>query len=239
MRCVHEASLYRDNSFITLTYADAHLPKHGSLKHSDFQKFLKRLRKHTGPTRVRFYMCGEYGTQTQRPHYHACLFNWDWPDKQHWRTTSQGHKAYKSELLAKLWPQGHSETGDVNFETAAYVARYCVQKVTGKAAEAHYGERTPDYNKMSLKPGIGAPWLNIYKTDVYPHDHVIVRGERMKPPKYYDTLLKREDRELMEKLKSDRELAALANEADNTPQRLAAKQQVAQARAKMLIRNEI
>lgn len=39
---------------------------------------------------------------------------------------------------------------------------------------------------MSLKPGIGYNWLLKYLDDVYSHDHVIIRGREMKPPKYYD-----------------------------------------------------
>lgn len=61
MRCMHEASTHTDNSFITLTYTDADLPPDGSLRKKDFQDFMKRLRKYTGPEKVRFYMCGEYG----------------------------------------------------------------------------------------------------------------------------------------------------------------------------------
>lgn len=45
MRCVHQASLYPDNSFVTLTYAPEYLPYNGSLVHRDFQLFMKRLRK--------------------------------------------------------------------------------------------------------------------------------------------------------------------------------------------------
>ena len=68
--------------------------------------------------------------------------------------------------------------GDVSFQSAAYIARYCVQKVTGQLAESHYrvitedGEiidREPEFNHMSLKPGIGAEWLKRYKSDVFPH----------------------------------------------------------------------
>lgn len=56
MRCMDEASLYRDNSFITLTFADEHLPKFRSLDVSIFQKFMKRLRKEVAPLRLRFFI---------------------------------------------------------------------------------------------------------------------------------------------------------------------------------------
>lgn len=72
LRVMHEASLHKENCFVTLTYGRDKCPVDGSLLHEDFQKFMKRLRKRVG--RVRFYMCGEYGPLNQRPHYHACLF---------------------------------------------------------------------------------------------------------------------------------------------------------------------
>ena len=112
MRCVHEASLSPYNSFITLTYDDAHLPYRSDLDYPAFQRFLKRLRK-TASSPVRFYMCGEYGPLTQRPHYHACLFNFDFADKTYWRTSDAGSRCYRSELLDRLWGLGHAECGAV------------------------------------------------------------------------------------------------------------------------------
>lgn len=239
VRCMHEASLYKNNSFITLTYEDAKLPERNSLYYPHFQLFLKRLRKHAGPTRVRFYMCGEYGEQTNRPHYHACLFNWDWEDKRYWRTTATGEKSYRSDALEKLWPHGNAETGSVTFESAAYVARYIMKKVTGKNAEEHYNGREPEFNEMSLKPGIGANWFELWKKDVYPHDYVIVRGVKAKPPKYYDQMLKRIDPILLDTIKENRELEGYKHHQDNTPERLAVKEIVATAKVNQLKRTEI
>lgn len=56
MRCMDEASLYKENSFITLTFSDANLPKFRSLDVSIFQKFMKRLRKEVAPLRIRFFI---------------------------------------------------------------------------------------------------------------------------------------------------------------------------------------
>ena len=75
MRCMHEASLWPENSYLTLTYGDGHLPVNGSLRKADFQKFMKRLRKKNPGKRIRYYQCGEYGEELKRPHYHALLFN--------------------------------------------------------------------------------------------------------------------------------------------------------------------
>ena len=138
MRCLHEASLYDRNAFITLTYDDSHLPPGGSLSYPDFQRFMKRLRRRIG-SKVRFYAGGEYGEQgTIRPHFHACLFGYDFPDKVFFKRSASGDKLYTSKLLESLWPYGISSVGDVTFQSAAYIARYCVAKRTGDAAKSWY-----------------------------------------------------------------------------------------------------
>lgn len=136
VRCVHEASLYTDNCFVTLTYNDDFLPEDRSLHYRHFQLFMKRLRKRHGDG-VRFYMCGEYGEKQGRPHYHACLFNFRFSDMRLWQERN-GVKLYRSAELERLWPFGFCSVGEVTFESAAYVARYIMKKVTGDAAESHY-----------------------------------------------------------------------------------------------------
>lgn len=256
MRCMHEASLYERNSFVTLTFSDEHIPERRSLEYEPFQLFLKRLRKRAS-LRVRFFMCGEYGKEAinplydldgrplWRPHFHACLFNWDFDDRQYWRKSESGAKCYRSALLEELWPYGNSEVGSVTFESAAYVGRYCVEKWTGREADSFYERRdskgvyqlTPEFCHMSLKPGVGAPWLDKYKVDVYPQDYVIVRGQKMRPPKYYDVLFGRTDPEIMSQLKADREVDALDGRLDNTDDRLRVKEIVTRARAGFLYRS--
>ena len=250
MRCLHESSLYDFNSFITLTYDDFNLPVGGSLDYVDFQKFMKRLRKRVG-SKVRFYMGGEYGSEgTMRPHFHACLFGYDFPDKVYYKKTSSGEKIYTSKLLESLWPYGLSSVGNVTFESAAYIARYCVQKVTGDLAQAHYrvitddGEiidRVPEFNHMSLKPGIGADWLKKFRTDVFPRDYVVINGVKTKPPKYYDVLFEREFPGDFSQIVASRELDFVnlkhVDPAEFWDDRMSVKEQVQLARSSMLKRS--
>jgi len=91
LRCVHEAALYQDNCFITLTYNDENLPKTQTLVLEDVQKFWKRLRKHFKTKQIRYYLAGEYGELTLRPHYHACVFGFDFKDKILW-SIREGNK---------------------------------------------------------------------------------------------------------------------------------------------------
>lgn len=286
IRVMHEAQMHEVNSFITLTFApftwvsngiraegypwfDTRQDSASTLRYVEFQRFMKRfksrIRDHYGKKiakLIRFYMAGEYGEQFGRPHFHACIFGFNFPDRVFVCRSPSGAAVYRSKMLEELWPFGYSSVGELTFESAAYVARYCMKKITGNAADDHYdfidpasGDRiwrTPEFNKMSLKPGIGAPWLDKFRTDVYPHDHIIVRGKECAVPRYYDKLLERMygeqfDRAIklsngqiigyenvtlcdkMDEIRENRLRKAELSAHDNTPERLRAKEEVLQA----------
>jgi len=245
MRCVHESSLHEANAFITLTYSDEYLPPSRSLVYSDFQKFMKRLRKRTG-AKVSFYVGGEYGELEMRPHFHACLFGYDFPDKKHFKKSASGESLYTSALLESLWPFGLCSVGSVTFQSAAYIARYCMKKVNGDAAKSHYefvdenGEihdRLPEFNHMSLKPAIGKRWLEKFQTDVFPRDYVVINGVKTKPPKYYDRLFSKDNELSFQEIVAQREYDAELNLADNSYERLFVKETVVKARVGLLKRS--
>jgi len=220
LRCMHEAQMWDDNMFITLTYAPENIPEYGALNLSHFQKFMKRYRKMYSGTTIRFFMCGEYGENLEHskngklghPHYHACIFNHCFPDRK-LHSTRDDIKLYTSAILGRLWPHGFSTIGDVTFESAAYTARYVLKKQLGKSAVEHYehtntstGELVkikPEFTTMSRRPGIGKTWYDKYKGDLK-KDFITARGIKMKPPKYYDTQLEIEDENAYEIMKNAR-----------------------------------
>lgn len=208
VRCVHEASLHRENSYLTLTYSPENLPENGSLVTSDMQDFWKRLRKRLKGKLIKYFAAGEYGDRDRRPHYHACLFRHDFDDKKYHKM-SNGFPLYVSPLLTDIWGEGHVYIGDVTFESAAYVARYCVKKVTGKNAKKHYEELGILPERCYSSIGLADEWYQRYKNDVYNHDYVVIRGVKCRPPKRYDRLLLGDDPLLLEELK-------LAREKDNS-----------------------
>jgi len=241
MRILHEAKQHDSNSFITLTYDPANLPPNRSLNHRDFQLFLKRLRKLNGPYGVRFYMAGEYGEKLERPHYHACIFGQDfrWDRKPNGKSAS-GHVYYSSKTLDALWGKGKTSVQDLTPETASYCARYIMKKQMGKLAATAYDQidedgvitrREPEYNRMSLKPGIGHGFITQYAEQIYRHDQVVMEGRAKKPPRYYDRIAERMGLDL-DDTKHKRELAARNHQAENTPERLAVAEQVHQAKIK-------
>lgn len=244
---MHEASLHEQNCFITLTYDNDHCPSDRSLNYGDFQRFMKRFRKRFKDSTIRFYMAGEYGEKFERPHFHACIFGFNFPDLILWKRTSSGSLIYRSKSLEDLWPFGYSSVGDVSFESAAYVARYVMKKRTGKGVGDHYettdmetGEikdRLPEFNRMSLKPGIGYGWYKQFSSDIYPHDYVVINGRETRPPKFYDKKFADDFPEDFEALQFQRFVDAVDRFDDNTDDRLCVKEQVLEAKFSRLKRN--
>lgn len=244
VRILHETKSHQANSFLTLTYSDDHLPKNGSLNKADMRNFIKRCRNqrkaNKDPAPLRYFQCGEYGDRTGRPHHHICLFGDNYIDDRVHLKGEAERRLYTSNRLDKLWTHGQCTIGELTFESAAYTARYVMKKITGDQAESHYqhvntttGECTqllPEYVTMSLKPGIGASWLDKWHGDVYPSDEVLINGHTAQPPKYYDTLYEREHPEFMQHIKASRIQKNKRHEANNTPERLAVREQVAKAK---------
>jgi len=198
---MHESSLHESNCVVTLTYDEDHLPADGSLDKLAFPGFIRRLRRRGAS--ARYFHCGEYGERELRPHYHACLFGFDFGDKVQCEASKSGADQWVSAELERLWPFGMSKVGTLNFESAAYIARYVTKKVTGQRAAAHYervnpltGELVqvePEFATMSRRPGIGAGWFAKFGEEVFPSDEVIVRGRSCRPPRYYEERLSEGD----------------------------------------------
>lgn len=250
LRCHHEAQLHEKNSFLTLTYNDENLPHQGVLIKHHLQKFFKRLRtnlKRSGQCdKIRYYACGEYGEKFARPHFHVCLFGYDFPDK-YLHTVHNGNELYRSHFLEKAWPYGFASIGQLTFESAAYVARYILKKKNGKQAVHHYEqidettgevfEMPKEFTTMSLRPGIGHEWYQRFKSDCYPSDFAVHEGKKHRVPRYYDKILEKEHAELHSEIKQRRLEAALQHLEDNTPERLEAKEAVLTRKTQKLIRN--
>lgn len=250
IRCIHEAKLHPVNSFVTLTYDNKHLPENESLNYLDYQKFIRKIRKKYPQLNLRYFMCGEYGIKRDsrgreipralgRPHYHAVLFGIHFPDRLYFNNKN-GITTYTSSILSELWTHGNHLIGDVTFESAAYTARYIMKKITGDIATQHYehintstGEitqRTPEFAHMSLKPGLGKGWLELYTKDVYPRGTLILKDRPVKPPRYYDKLFKRADKDAYLAMIEKREFDAYERRDDNTEARLAVKAELAEER---------
>lgn len=174
-RVCMEIKNYKNNAFLTLTYDNEHLPKQRSLIKKDLQDFWKRLRK-TGE-KIRYLACGEYGPRTARPHYHAVVLNY-WPkDAKIYKKNITGDTLYTSERLNKIWGNGYVIVGQVNYETAAYVARYVYKKAFG--LDKNYflkKKKAPEFTLSSRRPGLGMEKMNDEKWQkILRNDGIIIK----------------------------------------------------------------
>lgn len=177
VRCALEASEHEKNCFVTLTYDEDHVPK--KLIKRDLTDFLSKIR--ASGHRVRFFGCGEYGSQTARPHYHVILFGFMPDDLKPYAKQSNGFMLYTSDFLQKkIWKKGNVMIGEFSPETAGYVAGY-VEKKLGK---------DEGFILMSRRPGIGRKYLEKHYEDIYRYDSFITDGGHInKVPRYFDKVL--------------------------------------------------
>lgn len=180
--------------------------ENSTLYKPDMQKFLKRLRKYAkehgleeNPEKgLKVFYCGEYGSKTQRAHYHLLIYGLIIPDLYVWKRM-KGIEYDRSTIIEKEWGMGNVIIGALNYKTCAYVAKYVMKKWTGPDKMAKYKEdgRSPEFTQMSLKPAIGQKYWEEHRKSIYKYDSVLIEGGKtVKPPKYYD--IKEDDKQLEE-----------------------------------------
>ncbi len=243
MRIMHQTQMEESSCFLTLTYDEAHLPSDRSLHVEHPQAFIKQLRRKVRP--FKYFLCGEYGEETLRPHYHICLMGEDFTrDRERYRSTPNGDSLYKSATLDAAWPHGtHNLIAELNQQTACYVASYVTKKWRGSAADRYYTvlfmesdgtaklhKLKPEFATMSRRPGLGTTWFEKYHTDVYPSDEVIINGIPRRPPAFYDTLLERRDPKLHHQIKRNRIIRGNRHLEDQTAERLAIREHLVLAK---------
>lgn len=203
VRASHELEKSACACFVTLTYSERNVPYASSLVAEHLRSFVGSLRREFADRRIRFLACGEYGGRTGRPHYHAVLFGVDFSGDRYVAGRRAGMDVYRSPTLERLWPMGISEVGAATFASAAYTAKYVTKRSDREVRIAMQQE--PEFLRVSLKPGIGIPWLEENYGHVYARDSVIVEGMESRPPRLYDLWLKKNHPLLYEEVKFRRE----------------------------------
>jgi hypothetical protein len=223
--------------FITLTYDDEHVPgmivktgeimrkvqytwKPGEkrpesvqiLLYEDIQKFLKRLRKaYRG--KLRYFVAGEYGEQTARPHYHMILYGWRPTDLENlYKIHHNGY--YTSKWLESLWGMGQIQIAQAVPETYRYVAGYVTKKmyeIDGKKANEYYelGQTKP-FACMSLKPGLGDHYYQEHKAEIWRQGYIqCTNGKKAQIPRYYEKQMEAENPQRLWRIKQNRQKNAM------------------------------
>ena len=210
IRIAHEASTCERSCFVTLTYSDDNLPIYGSLDYRHLTLFWKRLRKSIGG--LRYYAVGEYGDESLRPHYHACIFGHDFTDNRI-ITRRTPHLLWTQEALTRCWGLGRVEVGALTFETARYTASYVTKKLRSKQRYVRIDETTGELVAVEqprafMSDNLGKDWWIQHGHQLEYNDYVIINGRKQKPPKAYDRWLGEIKPKAIEEIKSNRQTKA-------------------------------
>jgi len=234
-RILHETQMHSSAWFLTLTYDDESIPQHGSLFPEDLQIFFKSMRRDYPPKSISYFACGEYGSVTKRPHYHAVLYGLDLLDKRPAPSNSR-HPVWRSPTLETYWPHGHSEFSSVTPGSASYVAGYVQKKISKAAHPEAYTRVDPEtgelvelhqeFSRMSRRPAIGLRWIEKFWRDVYPRDFVVMKGREYKPPRFYDKWMEKNHPKIMAEVKAKRDSEAVWL----PPEKLTAKEKIHNSR---------
>ena len=186
-RLQQEVKVSSSACFLTLTYENPPTTDLGyhTLKKRDFQTFLKRLRKlvpikmvdNKNVNKLKYYACGEYGTKTQRPHYHAVLFNLP-------------HSIISSpEQISDTWQNGHIHIANNNLKTINYVVGYMQKQGMVKINEQD--NRKPEFSLMSK--GLGNAYLTPQMIQYYRKRKLFCitkeEGHIISMPRYYKNII--------------------------------------------------
>ena len=185
---------FKENTFVTLTYDNEHLPFDLSIHKLDLQLFFKRLRSDLGSRKIKYFACGEYGDNTCRPHYHSIIF---------------GMSSAEKEVIDSAWSKGFTYCGSVTYESARYVAGYVMKKYNGEKAKEVFGNKEVPFRLSSL--GLGKRWCEDHEAELIKNLGFTVKGIPVGMPRYYRNKL---GDKLDEKLLEERRVE-LSNESRN------------------------
>lgn len=195
-RLQQESKDHQTELFLNLTYDEKHVPKNkygiNTLRKKDLQLFWKRLRKrlhdHYGDKyKFKYYACGEYGTQTNRPHYHAVIFG------------LPKLMCVDPQEITDIWGKGHIVLGSVTGGSIAYVTQY-VHKKAIKGFENVYEQLIktnkhgwrikgcePEFSAMSKKLGLNyiTPAMIKYHRENLAAYCTLDGGIKTSMPRYY------------------------------------------------------
>lgn len=177
-RLMQEDKISSTAHFVTLTYNTEHVPlsRNGymTLAKRDVQLFLKRLRfdisKKYPDVKIKYYLAGEYGGRTMRPHYHAIMFN-----------------VPNLDLIENTWQLGSVHYGEVSVASVGYTLKY-INKAK-KIPSHRNDDRIAEFALMSK--GLGANYLSpaiidYHHADLLNHACLTIEdGKKVSMPRYY------------------------------------------------------
>lgn len=169
--CSHEVS-----AFVTFTYDDEHLVFNKgfcnpTLVKDDVHRYLDKIRHQLKGVDFEYYLCGEYGDQFNRPHYHAVFFGLDY----------QLHEKF----FCDSWKKGSVKVLPVSPASFRYVAKYLTNPVSKEFNDSHYYDfgLIPPFRKMSR--GLGLSQYFKHLDELNQKGYFYLRGKRISVNRYY------------------------------------------------------
>lgn len=187
-RLMQQDKVSYSSHFLTLTYDTKHLPisKNGfptltKGQQGDLTLFFKKLRQaHVrlynklripleSRRYIKYYSCGEYGTQRSRPHYHVLIFD------------------CFTELIQPSWEKGQVHYGFVSEASVGYTLKYMCKQ--GKIPLHARDDRQPEFSVMSK--GLGISYLSAkmrawHTTSLEERQYCpLPDGKKIAMPRYY------------------------------------------------------
>lgn len=196
-RLQQEEKISKSSCFLTLTYENTPLSSSGiaTLKKQDLVRFIKKVRKKVGynyynkkvVNPIKYYACGEYGSESKRPHYHAIMFNL--PNT--WITDGDN--------ISNTWNKGHIHIDPCTPGTIKYVTKYLLK---GKLVDDY---KQKEFSLMSK--GLGksylTPQIKKFHRENLQSYITLPGGAKTTLPKYFaDEIF---DDEMKEKIKENTE----------------------------------
>lgn len=193
-RCVHELPFHHCSLFVTLTYDEDCLPENQSIQKSVAQKWIRRLKRYIHPGKVKYLLCGDYGDEGDRPHYHAIIFGMSVKDGFQENVIGRSVVYYHP-----TWPYGYIHIGAVTYASARYVIKY----IQRKYLTIDWADRVPPFQLQSN--GIGRKFCEANKQQIKDNLKILVNGKTVGVPRYYKKIIDFDSQALYEESKKNQQ----------------------------------
>lgn len=187
MRMREEMAGSKSSFFVTLTYKPECVPIGDNdflLCKSDYQLFLKRFRKRLyalDKIKLRYVVVGEYGSKTNRPHYHLAMFM----DKK------VPYRVIKM-FIDDSWNKGFNSVEFLDVNKIEYLVKYFNKLDTRIHDVKTFRNMSNGIGKNFLTPRVVAYYKNNLTTVCHRY------GETYAMPRYYkDRIFSNEEKELL------------------------------------------
>lgn len=230
VRLTHEGYSHAESTSLCLTYAPAFLPPDGSLRVSDWSRFLNSLRKRIerrGGPKLSFDVVGEYSPPPElRPHYHAALFGYWPPDAVRLEESSRsGNVEYRSDEIDELWGKGRATFQSWDHGAASYIAGHNSGKLMRSKDHGYVrngfgqviGKREPEFHRSSRKSAPGRRFFEEHGEQALLNGFVVAKDQPVALPAYYMKRAKVTFPELAELHQAERKAKALEAAAKDGP----------------------